>query len=207
MGILRLITLVFILVASFSSSALGDWYILLPRKRLPKERQMPKNVPVPKIKQNTVRPKPYSVEIQKILSPDFSIPTKSRKLNRKDFEGENVVIFFVDSLFSSFTERLVSKLENSFQKGTVFIVVSTNDADFISIDTFKKLMGVRKTLVTADSYLFKLFQSRLKELNVPSVVVIDKYGFIRFFSPEISKKNVKTVAAELTGILKSLSKG
>ena len=207
MGILRLITLVFILVASFSPSALGDWYILLPKKHLPKERQIPKNVPVPKIKQNTVRPKPYSVEIQKILSPDFSIPTKSRKLNRKDFEGKNVVIFFVDSLFSPFTEKLVSELEDSSRKGTVFIVVSTNDADFISIDTFKKLMGVRKTLVTADSYLFNLFQSRLKELKVPSVVVIDKYGFIRFFSPEISRKNVKTVAAELTGILESLSKG
>lgn len=204
---MRLIALVFILAFSLSSSAFADWYILLPKKPLPKNRQIPKNVPVPKIKQKTVQPKPYSVEIQKILAPDFSVPTRSGKVTKKDFEGKNVVIFFVDSLFSPFTERLVLELERSLQKETVFVVVSTKDADFISIDTFKKLMGIKKTVVTADSYLFKLFQNRLKKLKVPSVVVVDKYGFIRFFSPELSKKSVSTVATELEGILNSLSKG
>lgn len=188
-------------------SAFADWYILLPKKPLPKNRQIPKNVPVPKLKPENVQPKPYSVEVQKILSPEFSIPTREGKIDRRDFEGKNVVIFFVNSLFSPFTERLVLELEKNSWKGTVFVVVSTNDADFISVDSFKKLMGVKKTLITADSYLFKLFKNRLKNLKVPSVVVIDKYGFIRFFSPAVSEKSVDTVAAELTGILKSLSKG
>ncbi len=205
MDILRKFVLVFVLVSLLPGTALADWYILLPKKPLPRNRKIPKNVPVPKLK-GKVKPKPYSVEVQKVLAPSFSIPTGSGKLTKEDLEGKNVVIFFVKSLFSPFTERLVSMLERSDQKKTVFVVASTSDADFVSVNTFKRLMGVKKTVVTADSYLFYQFRLRLKKLGTPSVVVIDKYGFIRFFSPELSGVKVSEISGELSSIL-SLLKG
>ena len=204
---MRKLVSLFLLTFMVSPNAFADWYILLPKKPLPKHRQMPRKVPIPKLKGTKIKPKPYSVEVQKVLAPSFSVPTKGGKLTKRDLEGKNVVIFFVRSLFSQFTEKLVSQLEKRADKRTVFIVVSVNDADFSSVDTFKKLMGVEKTVITADSYLFYQFKNRLKNLKVPSVVVIDKFGFIRFFSPEILKKDVSTVTAELGGILRSLSKG
>jgi len=200
---MRFISLL-LLVLFVSPNALADWYILLPKKSLPKHREIPKNVPIPKIKGAKIKPKPYSVEVQKVLAPSFSVPTKEGKITKKDLEGRNVVIFFVNSFFSPFTEKLVSRLENLNDGKTVFIVVSVNDADFSSVDTFKKLMNLRKTIVTADSYLFYQFKTRLKKLEVPSVVVIDKFGFIRFFSPNIEGTNVARISKELSGILSSL---
>ena len=195
---------VLMLTLILSPEALADWYILLPKKPLPRHRQMPRNVPVPKLKGTKVKPKPYSVEVQKVLAPSFSVPTKRGKLTKRDLEGKNVVIFFVNSFFSPFTEKLVSRLERQRDKKTVFIVVSVNDADFSSVDTFKKLMGLRKVVVTADSYLFYQFKNRLKNLKVPSVVVIDRFGFIRFFSPDIEGTSVARITKELSGILTSL---
>ena len=198
---------VLIATLTLSPEAFADWYILLPKKPLPKHRKIPKNIRIPGFKEKKIKPKPYSVEVQKVLAPSFSISTKSGKIAKRDFEGKNVVVFFVKSLFSPFTEKLVSHIEKQSDKKTVFIVVSINDTDFASLDTFKKLMGVKKTVVTADSYLFYQFKSRLKNLKTPSVVVIDRFGFIRFFSPEVLEGNVSTVTAELDDILRSLSKG
>lgn len=205
MDVLRKFILVFVFVFLLSDTSFADWYILLPKKPLPRNRKIPKNVPIPKLK-GKVQPKPYSVEVQKVLAPAFSIPTRSGKLTKEDLEGKNVVIFFVKSLFSPFTEKLVSMLERSDRGKTVFVVVSTSDADFVSIDTFKRLMGVKKTVVTADSYLFYQFRLRLRKLKTPSVVVIDKYGFIRFFSPKLSGVKVSEIDGELSSIL-SLLKG
>lgn len=188
-----------------SPNALADWYILLPKRNPPKQnRKIPNNVPIPKLKGKNIKPKPYSVEVQKVLAPSFSVPTKEGKIKKKDLEGKNVVIFFVNSFFSPFTESLVSRLEELNDKKTVFIVVSVNDADFSSVETFKKLMGVKRTIVTADSYLFYQFKTRLKKLKVPSVVLIDRFGFIRFFSPDIEGTSVARISEELSGILTSL---
>ncbi len=206
MGLLRRLVPLVALTLLYTSSAFADWYILLPKKPPAERRQATERAPVPKLK-GKVKPKPYTVEVQKVLAPTFSIPTKRGKITKRELEGRNVVIFFVNSLFSPFTEKLVSRLERSGEKGTVFVVDSVNDADFASVDAFMKLMGVKKTVVTADSYLFYQFKTRLGNLKTPSVVVIDKYGFIRFFSPSLSGKEVRTVTAELKAILGSLSKG
>lgn len=197
--------LIAFLLFLFPINAKADWYILLPKK-LPPRRPVPKNVPVPKPKPKKVKPKPYTVELKKILSPDFSIPLNTKKISREELLGKNVVIVFINELFSPFTESLASALEKNKSKDTVFILVSTSDADFGSVELFKKLLGIKKVIVTADSYLLFQFRLKLNKLSVPAAVVVDKYGFIRYFSPNLGKKQVKELVLELNNILNSLNK-
>ena len=192
------------LLAIFApANAFADWYILLPKKPLPK-REVTK-LPKLKVAPKKVKPKPYSVEVKKIIAPAFSVPLFGEgKLCSRELLGKTVVIFFVDGLFTPFTERLVSALERLNLKGTTFIVVSVNDADFAQVYQFKRLMGVKRVVVSADSYVYKLFKERVKNLSVPSVVVIDKYGFIRFFSPNLEKVPLERATAQLQEIVRSL---
>jgi hypothetical protein len=201
LAFLRILLLCFL----FTSNAFADWYILIPKKR-PVRKQIPKNVPIPKLKGEKVQPKPYSAEINKILAPDFYIPVKNRKISKEELNGNNLIVIFVDNLFSPFTEALASKVEKLNLKGTKFIIISVNDSDFAFVETFKKLLHIKKTIVSADSYVFKQFKSKIKKISVPSMLIIDKYGFIRYFSPHIEGENTERLVLELNELLKLLNK-
>jgi len=190
----------------FPINASADWYILLPKKPPPR-RPIPKNVPIPKPpKPKKVKPKPYTVELRKILAPNFSIPLGSKKIPLKELSGKNVVVVFVDELFSPFTESLASVFEKNSVRDTVFVIVSVSDADFASLGLFKKLLELKRVIVTADSYLLSQFKLKISNLSVPAAVVIDRYGFIRYFSPSLKNKPINELATELTDILQSLNK-
>jgi len=197
-----------LLTALVPVGAKADWYILLPKKPLPK-REVHKLPSFNLKNKKKVKPKPYSVEVRKIIAPDFTLPLSgAERVSNREFLGRTTVIFFVDELFSPYAEELVAKLRKSNLKGVRFVVVSVNDADFAQVKTFKELMGVsgNRLLVSADSYVYKLFKERIGKLGVPSVVVIDKYGFIRFFSPQIKKKGSDELIAQLGEIVKTLNR-
>jgi len=186
--------------------ALADWYILLPKERRPHRQAPPKKAPLPKLS-GKKEVKPYSVEVRKILAPSFVVYTPDMKrLSKEELSGKTVVFLFVKELFSPTTERLAKEFEKLSRKGTVFIIVDIDDADFIAARSFRKLLGLKRVLVTADSYIFQQFRKNVKELSVPSIVVIDKYGFIRFFSPRVSGTNPQVVGREVAEILRSLNK-
>ena len=117
-----------------------------------------------------------------------------------------MVVVFVDELFSPFTESLASVFEKNSVRDTVFVIVSVSDADFASLGLFKKLLGLKRVIVTADSYLLSQFKLKISNLSVPAAVVIDRYGFIRYFSPSLKNKPINELATELTDILQSLNK-
>ncbi|RUM88555.1 MAG: hypothetical protein DSZ25_02005 [Thermovibrio sp.] len=202
MGFFRILILLFLL----TSSANADWYILLPKKR-PERKPIPKNVPIPKLKQKKVKPKPYTVELNRLLAPDFSIPQINGKISKDKLYGKNITIIFVNSLFSPFTEGLTKAIENLNSKRNQFVIVSVSDSDFAFINTFRKLLNVKRTIVTADSYLFQQFKSKLPKLSVPSIVVIDKYGFIRFISTNIKGNESEVLVSQLRELLKEIDKG
>ncbi len=198
--------IVYFLVFLISSPAFADWYILLPKER--KERRVPpKEVHIQVLKKKKTPLKPYSVEVRKILAPSFVIHTSNRKLKKEELLGKNVVILFVNELFSPGTEKLAKEFEElSRKEGNVFIIVDVNDSDFAYLRKFKKLLSLKRVVVTADSYIFEQFRKNVKELSLPSIVIIDKHGFIRFFSPKLSVDKPEIVKAEIKGILKTLSK-
>ncbi|TCK03976.1 peroxiredoxin family protein [Phorcysia thermohydrogeniphila] len=203
MGILKASLLITLLL---SSTALADWYILIPKKP-PARREKPRNVPLPQLKPNKIEAKPYRIEVRKILSPDFAIRTlELKKITKKDLEGRKVVIVFLKNLYSPLSELLLSTLQEiaKKEKNLVILAVDINDADFPILRKFKESMGLKDIVVTADSYVYIEFKERLKVLNVPSLVVIDKYGFIRFFANEIEEEKITSASKELEKILKSL---
>ena len=195
------LTLFFLLLPQLSY---GDWYILIPKKRPPKKKV--EKVPIPKLKEEK-KFKPYSVEVKRILAPDFTIRTPQLKeFSKSSFSGKNVVFLFVGELWSPLSESLAKLFEEMGRGDTVFVIVTVNDADFSSAKSFKRLLGLRRVIVTADSYVYRKFKQRISELSLPSIVVIDRYGFIRFFSPKLEGKEPKVLKSELAGILKELSK-
>ncbi len=199
----RLLALLLALLTS--SPALADWYILLPKeKRPPKE-----GAPLPKISGGKEKKevKPYSVEVRKVLAPSFTLYTPDGvKLTKEELSGRPVVFLFVKELFSPYTERLAKEFEELSRKGALFIVVDVDDADFIAARSFKRLLNLKRVIVTADSYLFSQFKINVRELSVPSIVVVDRYGFVRFFSPKLSSKEPEVVKKEVEEILKGLER-
>ena len=203
MGILRLSLVITFLLYS---TALADWYILIPKKP-PERKEKPKKVPLPRLKPNKVEVKPYRIEVRKILSPEFAVRTVDlKKVTKKDLEGKNVVILFLKDLYSPLSELLLSTLQEMAQKdrNSVVLAVDANDSDFPILRKFKEHMGLKRIVLTADSYVYTEFKERLKELNLPSLVVIDKYGFIRFFANDIKEGEVIRISRELERILRSL---
>jgi peroxiredoxin len=202
LGILRALLITLLL----SSTALADWYILIPKK--PPERiEKPKPVPLPKLAPKKIKAKPYTVEVRKILSPEFAIRTPElQKVTKKDLEGKRVVILFLKNLYTPISESLLSALQKiaEREKNLTVIAVDINDADFPLLQGFKNSMGLKNVILTADSYVYREFKERLKVLKVPSLVVIDEYGFIRFFANWIKSEEIRSVSKELTKIIKSL---
>jgi len=197
------LSLIFLLL---TSTARADWYILLPKgKKPPASRPQVKKPPLPKLKTDEV--KPYTVEVRKILAPSFSVATPElKRIGREELLGKTVILLFVDNLFSPETERLVKEFESSGMEGVVFIVVDVDDSDFASAKSFKELLGLKRVIVTADSYVYRQFKERVGELSLPSIVVIDRHGFIRFFSPRVSPKRADVVKSELAQIVKELER-
>ncbi|WP_456342133.1 TlpA family protein disulfide reductase [Thermovibrio sp.] len=190
-----------------SSPALADWYILIPKEKRPVKR----GAPLPKIsggsKKEKKKVKPYSVEVRKVLAPSFTLYTPDGvKLTKDELSGRPVVFLFVKELFSPYTERLAKEFEELSRKGALFIVVDVDDADFIAARSFKRLLNLKRVIVTADSYLFSQFKINVRELSVPSIVVVDRYGFVRFFSPKLSSKEPEVVKKEVEEILKGLER-
>ena len=197
---------VLLIILLFSSQAFADWYILIPKK-LPEKREKPKSAPLPQTKFNKIGAKPYKIEVKKILSPDFAVRTlELEKVTRKDLEGKRVIVVFLKDLYSPLSELLLSTLQElvETEKNLVILAVDVNDADFPLLRKFKKSMKLKDILLTADSYVYLEFRKRLKDLGVPSLVVIDRYGFIRFFANEIGKEKIANINKELEKILKSL---
>ncbi|SMP16035.1 Peroxiredoxin [Desulfurobacterium pacificum] len=204
MGILRLSLLIILICFS---TAQADWYILIP-KHLPKRREMPKNVPVPKIAPKKKNMKPYKVEVRKLLAPDFTVRTADlKKISLADLNGKKVVIAFVNNVYSPVSESLIYQLKQVAQKekDTTVIVIDVNDADFAVLKRFKREMGLNKIHLTADSYVYKQFKSKLDKLEIPSLVIIDKYGFIRYLAKGINSSSVNLVGKEVSDILNSLA--
>ena len=200
MAFLRLTFLVFFFL---TCSSYAQWYILLPKGKRPPQAER-KTAPFPSLKKK-VSPKPYTVEVPKVIAPSFVLYTPSlRRITKEDFLGKPLVILFVKDLFEPKVEELAKGFERLSSKEKVnFIVISVNDADFISAKEFKKLLGLKKVLVSADSYTLLQFKKNLKDLNPPSLVIVDEYGFIRNFSPQISSSSTKTLK-ELSQILRTL---
>jgi len=90
------------------------------------------------------------------------------------------------------------------RKDTKVIAVDVNDADFPLLKNYKKDMNLKKVILTADSFIFLQFKKKVKDLKVPSVVIIDKYGFIRFFANGVGSKEIDKFSSELEKILNSL---
>ncbi len=204
MGIVRLVTL--ILLFSFAT-AQADWYILIP-KHLPKKKEMPKNVPVPKIAPKKKNMKPYKVEIHKLLSPDFTVRTATlNKISLSNLNGKKVVIAFVSNIYSPISESLIYQLKQVVrkEKDTEVIVIDVNDADFAVLKRFKKEMKLERIHLAADSYVYKQFKNKLDKLEVPSLVIIDRYGFIRYLAKGINSSSVNLVGKEVVSILNSLA--
>ena len=204
MGVFRLVLALTLLL---TSTALADWYILIPKKP-PERRELPKNIPLPKLTApKKPKLKPYKVEVRKILSPEFAVRTPDlKKVTRRDLEGKNLIVVFLRDLYSPLSESLLSTLQEvaKKEKNLVILAVDVNDADFPLLRKFKESMGLKKVILSADSYVYLEFKEKLKELKVPSLVVIDKYGFIRFFSNEIKSKEIQNLGKELKRILNSL---
>ncbi len=200
MAFLRLTFLIFFLL-TYPSYA--QWYILLPKGKRPPQAER-KTAPLPSLKKK-VSPKPYTVEVPKVIAPSFALYTPSlRKITKEDFLGKPVVILFVKDLFEPKVEELAKGFERlSSKEGVNFIVISVNDADFVSAKEFKRLLGLKKVIVSADSYTFLQFKRNLKDLNLPSLVIVDRYGFIRYFSPKLSSSSTKTLK-ELSQIIGTL---
>jgi len=198
LAFLRLLLLLFIF---FTYPSYAQWYILLPKGKRPPQK---KGAPIPSLKKK-ISPKPYTVEVPKVIAPRFALYTPSLKeITKEDLLGKPLVILFVKDLFEPKVEELAEGFERLSSKEKVnFIVISINDADFISAKEFKNLLGLKKVLVSADSYTFLQFKKNLKDLNPPSLVIVDEYGFIRYFSPEISSSSTKTLK-ELSQILRTL---
>jgi len=186
-----------------TQSAYADWYILLPKSKRPQSSTQVKKPPLPKLGKKEV--KPYRVEVRRIVAPSFTLYTPDfKRVSLEELQGKTVVILFVKNLFTPQTEALVKEFESFGKEGVAFIVIDANDADFAAAKSFKELLNLKKVVVTADSYAYKEFKERIKELSIPSIVVIDRYGFIRFFSPKVSTGKVEVVKRELSQIVREL---
>ncbi|WP_457677533.1 hypothetical protein [Thermovibrio sp.] len=194
----------FLLFLLLTSNSYASWYVLLPKKRVHGEV---KKFPPIKFDRKKVKPKPYSVEVRKLLAPTYTIHTFDlKKITKEELLGKTVIFLFVDNLFSPETERLARTFKELSGKETVFVVVDLNDSDFALLKSFKEFLGLRRVIITADSYLFKQFRLNLKNLSTPSIVAVDKYGFIRYFSPKVEGKEVRVIKGEIEEIVKELSK-
>ncbi len=205
MGIIRFL-LVFSLLVVIPLEASADWYILIP-KRKPTKREMPKEVPLPKLKEKKKSPlKPYKVEIKRIISPDFSLRTSElKRVSKSDFENKVLVIAFIRDVYSPQSEAIASILERIAEDGKVgAVLVDVNDADFPELKRFKAMMGLKRVIVTADSYVFKEFKAKVGKLDLPAVVVIDKFGFIRYFARNLKVSSEKKVIALLKDIINEM---
>jgi len=202
---LRSLVLIMMLI-SIPLNSYADWYILLP-KRKPEKKVQP-GQKMPKIPLKKVKPKPYKVEIRRILAPNFVLHTWSgKKVSKSQLEGKPTVLVFVDDLFSPLSEKLASFLDKLASEGKVnAVLVDVKDSDFVLIPNFKRVLGAKKVIITADSYLFKVFKERLKKLSIPSIVVIDRFGFIRFFAEKVNSKSGNALEKELAEVLNSLKK-
>ncbi|ADY74093.1 alkyl hydroperoxide reductase/ Thiol specific antioxidant/ Mal allergen [Desulfurobacterium thermolithotrophum DSM 11699] len=193
-------------VISIPVNSFGDWYILIP-KAPPQERPSPKKTPpLPKLTPPK-ETKPYTVEVKKIFAPDFSIQTANlRKLTRKKLEGKKAIFVFLNGLYTPTSESILLALEKFLKKkkNTVIVAVDINDSDFSILKKFKKSMELKKVLLTADSYVYEQFKKKIKDLKVPSLIIIDRFGFIRYFADKITYENITTLDKELEKILKTL---
>ncbi len=152
MAFLRLTLLFFILL---TSPSYAQWYILLPKGKRPPQK---KGAPIPSLKKK-ISPKPYTVEVPKVIAPRFTLYTPTlKRITKEDFLGKLLVILFVKELFKPEVEEFAKGFERlSSKEGVNFIVISVNDADFVSAKEFKKLLGLKRVIVSADSYTFLQF--------------------------------------------------
>ncbi len=205
MAILRFLLILFLLAIPLEASA--DWYILIP-KRKPTKREMPKEVPLPKFKTTEKTPmKPYKVEVKRILSPDFTVRTPDlKRVSKSDLENRILIVAFVKDVYSPQSETIASILEQvaEKEKGVEAILIDVNDADFPELKKFKATMNLKRVIVTADSYVFKEFKSRIGKLDLPAVVVIDRFGFIRYFARNLETSETGKVVTLLKKIVNEM---
>jgi hypothetical protein len=197
--------LVFIFLVVSFESAFGDWYILIP-KRLP-PRKPSQETEMPRVfKKNVLNAKPYKVELKKLKAPNFSIMTPFGKVSKEEFAGRKLVLVFVKDIYSPISEQILFYVEKAVKENenAVALAVDVNDANFVLTKKFSKEMKLEKTIITANSFLFKQFKSRLPELKTPSVVLIDSHGFIKYVAVSLEKRVSGKFKNELAKAIKNL---